>query len=367
MKKIMKLLSLILVVVMALSLTACHKKDEVALSSGEHTITAAVYLTALINAEQEARNLAYESAAAENKTLTTDEDYYEQTIDGKDFVTYVEETAIELCKQYLALDKLLAEGKYTLSDEVKKEADEMAEYYWHNYGLNAIYEANSISFKTYKQTVLYSMMADEYFLSLYGEKGSKAVSKADIQKALEANYVLAYALEGTLSSEMKDTEVDALKKEFAGYKSDIESGKKTFKEIYIKYNKITDEQIKEAEKVEEGVEKPKDIFASVIGGSKTSNPNSNFAAIKAMKKNEIKLLEVEDQSYTLIIKLDINEDPYYLNNMTEEILHILKDSEHTEALKKYTAELDVTVNDFAVDRFNVKKIVTSSDLQSTTY
>ena len=84
-----------------------------------------------------------------------------------------------------------------------------------------------------------------------------------------------------------------------------------------------------------------------------------------MAKDEIKLLEVANQSYSLIIKLDINEDEYYLNSLTEEILHILKDAEHTEALKKYTADLECEINDFAVDRFNVKKIVTNSDLQAS--
>ena len=367
MKNIKKLLSLVLVLVMVLSLTACHKKDEVALSLGEHQITSAVYLTALISAEQEAKNIAYENASANKVTLSSDEDYYKQTIEGKDFITYVKDTALELCKQYLALDKLLAEGKYKVSEELEKEADETASYYWNSYGLGQLYSANSISYNSYKKTVLYSLMADEYFMSIYGKGGSKAVKKEDIKKALNDNYVLAYALEGALSSEMKEEEVKKIKDEFAGYKSDIESGKKTFKEIYIKYNKITDEQLKEAEKKEEGVEKPKDIFATVLGGSKTSNANANFVAIKAMAKDEIKLLEQKDQSYSLIIKLDINEDEYYLNNLTEEILHILKDSEHTETLKKYTDELEVEVNDFAVDRFNVKKIVTSEDLQAETH
>ena len=365
MKNIKKHLSLVLVFVMVLSLTACHKKDEVAISLGEHKITSAVYLTALISAEQEARNIAYDNASANKQTLSTDEDYYKQTIDGKDFVTYVKDTAIELCKQYLALDKLLAEGKYKLSDEVKAETDQMADYYWNSYGLGQLYTANGISYNSYKQTVLYSMMADEYFLSIYGEGGSKAVSKEDIKTALNDNYVLAYALEGALSSEMKEDEVKKLKDEFAGYKKEIETGKKNFKEIYVKYNNITAEQIKEAEKVEEGVEKPKNIFASVIGGSKTSSSNENFLAIKSMAKDEIKLLEVENQSYSLIMKLDINEDEYYLNSLTEEILHILKDTEHTEALKKYTADLECEINDFAVDRFNVKKIVTNSDLQAS--
>ena len=365
MKNIKKLLSLVLVLVMVLSLTACHKKDEVAISLGEHKITAAVYLTALISAEQEARNIAYENASANNVTLSKDEDYYKQTIDGKKFADYVKDTAIELCKQYLALDQLLAEGKYKMSDEVKHEAEDMASYYWNSYGLGQLYGANSISYNTYKQTVLYSMMADEYFLSIYGKDGTKAVSEEDIKKGLSDNYALVYALEGALSSEMKEDEVKKLKDEFAGYKADIESGKKTFKEIYIKYNKITDEQIKEAEKVEEGKDKPKDIFASVIGGSKTNNANGNFVAVKAMEKDEIKLLELENQSYSLIIKLDINQDEYYLNSLTEEILHILKDTEHNKAFEEYTAKLEVEVNDFAVNRFDVKKIVTNNDLQAS--
>jgi len=78
MKKVKKLLSLVLVLIMVLSLTACHKKDEVAITLGEHTITSAVYLTALISAEQEAKNIAYENASSNNVTLSSDEDYYKQ-------------------------------------------------------------------------------------------------------------------------------------------------------------------------------------------------------------------------------------------------------------------------------------------------
>jgi len=99
MKKVKKLLSLVLVLIMVLSLTACHKKDEVAITLGEHTITSAVYLTALISAEQEAKNIAYENASSNNVTLSSDEDYYKQKIEGKDFVDYVKDTALELCKQ----------------------------------------------------------------------------------------------------------------------------------------------------------------------------------------------------------------------------------------------------------------------------
>lgn len=363
MKNIKKLLALVLVLVMALSITACHPKDEVALSLGDYKITSAVYLTALISAEQDAKNRAYENASAMGITLSTDEDYYGQAIDGKDFKDYVKDTALELCKQYLALDKLLAEGKYKLSDEVKAGADQIANDYWNNYGLNVLYEANGISFETYKKTVIYSQMASEYFVSLYGEGGSKAVSKDEIVKAINSNYVLAYVLQGSYSSSMTDTEKTALKKEFAGYKTDIEAGKKTFKEIYVAYNKITDEVLKEAEKGEAGVDRPSDVFATIIGGSKTSNPNENFAAIYTMKKDEMKLLET-DSGYNLVIRLDILEDGYYTKQLTEEILGILKNEEHTKEIEAYTAALEVKVNNFAIDRFKVEDIVTTSDLQT---
>ncbi len=360
MKNIKKLLALILVLVMALSITACHPKDETAISLGDDEITSAIYLIALINAEDNARSRAYSIASQSNITLYTDEDYYNQTIDGKDFKTYVKDTALDLCKQYLALDKLLAEGKYKLPEDIDKTVEQLAQNNWYAQGLSVLYEANGISYESYKKTVRYSQMAEAYFLSIYGEGGSKEVSKEELKKALAQNYVLAYTLDGTSNS---DTELTALKKEFAGYKADIEAGKKTFREIYIKYNKITDEQIKNAEKVEEGVSKPKDIFAFVIGGSKTSNPDSNFAAIQTMKKDEIKIID-SDSGCTLVVRLDINEDPYYFESLEKEVLNILKNEEFSKELETYTNSLNVDVSDFATNRFKVEDIVTYYDLQT---
>ena len=364
MKTVKKLLALILAITLVATLSACHPKDEKALSLDDINITSSVYLLCLINAESEARSKVEANATENEITLTTDEDYYKQNIDGKTFEEWTKETALELCKEYVVLENLLKDKKYKFSEEDIAEAKETAKYYWESYGMSALYEANSISYASYEQTVIYSYMADAYFLSVYGEGGEKEVSAKDIKKGVNDNYVLVRRLDGEISSEMNETQVASLKTEFKGYLSDLKSGKIKFEKLYKKYNNITDEQIKQTLESSGDEIPPKDIYATVVGGSKTSNPDENFVAMKSMKQGEIKFFEYEGSSYSVVIKKDINKDSYYYNGLKDSVLHILKDEEHAENLKKLAKKAEVKVNDFAVNRFKLKDIVTESDLSA---
>lgn len=54
MKNIKRIIAAVLVSVMALGFTACHKKDETAVTVGKVNFTSAYYMCALINADSEA-------------------------------------------------------------------------------------------------------------------------------------------------------------------------------------------------------------------------------------------------------------------------------------------------------------------------
>ena len=91
MKTVKKLLALILAITLVATLSACHPKDEKALSLDDINITSSVYLLCLINAESEARSKVEANATENEITLTTDEDYYKQNIDGKTFEEWTKE------------------------------------------------------------------------------------------------------------------------------------------------------------------------------------------------------------------------------------------------------------------------------------
>ena len=92
MKNLKRIIAAALVSVMALSFTACHKKDETAVTVGKVKFTSAYYMCALINADSEAKSKVKESLS--DSDSKTDIDYYSKKVEDKDFVKWVKDTAL---------------------------------------------------------------------------------------------------------------------------------------------------------------------------------------------------------------------------------------------------------------------------------
>lgn len=354
MKTIKSMIAILLAGCIALSLTACHGKDEIALTINDTPIKSALYLNALLECDSEAKQRVDEQLAESETTETTEEtDYYSQELDGMSYVEYVESKTIDRCKEYVFYQELVDEGKIKLTEEEQTEAETYADYYWNYYsGISTLYEANGVSLETYKKAYIYSYYSNAYFQSLYGEGGEKEVKKSTIKETLTEKYVLVYTLSTSYTDETTDDEKKAAKSTFKNYVSRLEDGE-AFKNIYNEYNNIT-EDADSTETTEDG---PKDQYATVLGDEDTSYASEVFADVFDMKKGEVKLIEGEDDSgYTIYVKLDITEDEYYLENLTDSILYILKQEEFDKHVSSKTADFTVDKNAYAINRFKVKKI-----------
>lgn len=353
MKTIKSMIAILLAGCIALSLTACHGKDEIALTINDTEIKSALYLNALVECDTEARQRVDEQLAESKKdTESTEEtDYFAQELDGMKYVEYVESKAIDRCKEYVFYQELADQGKIKLTDEEKAEAESYADYYWNYYGLSAVYEANGVSLDTYKKAYVYSYYSNAYFQSLYGEGGEKEVKKATIKETMTEKYVLVHTLSTAYTEETTAEQKKAAKSTFKNYVSRLEKGE-SFETIYKEYNNIKEDP--ETTTKEDG---PKDQYATVLGDEDTSNPSADFAEVFEMKEGEVKLIEKEDDAgYTIYVKLDITDDKYYLENLTDSILYILKQEEFEKHVASKTADFKVAENAYAINRFKVKKI-----------
>ncbi len=349
MKTMKTLISILLIGCMVFSLTACHGKDEIALTINKTPIKSALYLNALVECDTEARQRVDEQLAASESEAKEETDYFSQELDGMKYVEYVESKAIDRCKEYVFYQEMVDAGKIKLTDEEKTEAESYADYYWNYYGLNALYEANGVSLDTYKKAYVYSYYSNAYFKSLYGEGGEKEVKKSTIKDTLTEKFVLVHTISTAYTEETTEADKKAAKTTFKNYVSRLEKGEK-FEKIYKEYNNITEEQ----KPSEDG---PKDQYATVLGDEDTSYASEDFATVFDMKEGEIKLVEGKDDSgYTIYIKLDITDDKYYLENLTDSILYILKQEEFDKSVASKTADFSVDKNSYAINRFKVKKI-----------
>ncbi|MBR7132734.1 MAG: hypothetical protein IKD04_04305 [Clostridia bacterium] len=362
MKNIKRLLAAFLVLVVVFSFAGCHKKDEIAVTIGDIEFTSAYYMCALINADSEAKTKVSENLSDEESTEEID--YYSQKIDGKGFVTWVEDAAIDYLKKIAAYKTLCKDNELEIDKEELANIESYASYYWSSYGYSAYFEPNGVGFATYTQYMKDSYYSELYFEHLYGAEGEKAIAADEVSKKLYDNFLIANVLEASIDSEMTDTEKTELKDKMNTYVTELKDGKKTFEQVYNDYNEVEEETETEEttdstdeETAEEEVSEPLDKYASILGAEDTGYDSDHYETAKAMATGEIKLVELEDEAgYVIIVKQDIKADPYYLENLDMTIRHLIADEDYEKIIDDFAGKLEVDINDYAVKQFKVKKI-----------
>lgn len=352
MKLLKKLTALLLICLMALSLTACHKKGEIAVTINDCEFTSAYYMCAFINAylqgqQEVALTLSEEEAQQEI-------DYTKQKIDDKKFEEWVKDTAIDALKKNAYYKTLCQEKKIEMSDEYKTANDYYVSMYWTSYGYSELFAPNGVSLETFTQYMLDEYYGPVYFEYIYGEKGEKEIPAKDVEEKLYKDFIIADILEYNHST---DTGKDLKKtiKEFEAYAEDIKNGKKTFEEVYNKFNDIKETEKEDHEDHDHA--EPKDALAQVIGAEGTGYEHDYFKDINKMANGEIKVItKKDDAGCLLVIKKDIKDDEYYLENMDMQIRHLLKDDEFNKKGDEESKKLTADINKYAVNQFKVKKI-----------
>lgn len=352
MKNIKRIIAIALVLIMALSITACHKKDEIAVSVKDVDFTSAYYMCALINADSEAKSKVQEELT-EEESKQTEIDYFSKKIDGKKYETWVKDRAIESLKEIAAYQLLCKENKVELDKEAISNAETYASYYWSSYGYSMYYEPNGVSQNTYTKYMTDSYYAESYFEHIYGKDGEKEIPADDVKKEIYKNYIIANVIDASFTSETKDTEKKEIKAKLDSYVTALKEGKKTFEQVYMDYNNLKAEDHKH----EENKDGPKDEHAQILGAEGTSYADEHYDTVKKMKNGEVKLIKLDnDGGYKLVVKKDIKADKYYLENLDSVARHSLKDEEFEKTIKEYVKGLEPEINKYAVNQFKVKKI-----------
>lgn len=357
MKLLKKIVAVLGAAALLLTFAGCHEKDEIAVTVGDVEFTSAYYMCAFIQADSEAMQRV-EEMAEEDDSIDTSKDnyYYSQKIDGKDYQTYVKDETVSALKEIAAYKIKCKEVGVEISEEDEAGVQQYVEYYWSYGGYNELYEPNGVSYSTYMQYVKDSYYSQRYFEYLYGSEGTKAISDDEVKEHLSTNYAIADILAVTLSG-LEDDEIAEKKQTLQGYADSIKNGSMTFEQAYIAENPSYSSSESEDDSTDEA--SPKDELASLIGSDKTSSSyqTEHFDTIKAMATDEVKLIEESDGSgILLVVKKEILDDSYYLENLDMTIRHTIKDDELEEEIAAVVKSLKTTVNDYAVNRFKAKKI-----------
>lgn len=355
MKIFKKIAALLLVCLLALSAVGCHKKNEIAVTVDGFEFTSAYYMCALINANSEAQNKVYETLKEDEKQKEID--FYSKKIDDKNFVTWVEDRAIEMIKEIAAYKSLCKKANLKLDDETKANAQSYASYYWQS-GYSQYFEPNGVGESTYTNFTVDSYYSSLYFEHLYGKDGEKEIAADEVKNKIYDNFITANLIDVTFSEET-DSEKTAIETKLNDYAAKLKNKSITFEQAYKEYYEIKDEETNNT--TESNDPKPKDEYATVLGAEGTGYEHDFYSDIQKMATGEIKVIKKENNAgLLLVVKQDIKADAFYLDNLDLTARHLIKDKEYSDDISKTVKALKPEVNKYAVKQFKVKKIVEPS-------
>ena len=355
MKIFKKIAALLLVCLLALSAVGCHKKNEIAVTVDGFEFTSAYYMCALINANSEAQNKVYETLKEDEQQKEID--FYSKKIDDKNFVTWVEDRAIEMIKEIAAYKSLCKKANLKLDDETKANAEYYASYYWQS-GYSQYFEPNGVGESTYTNFTVDSYYSSLYFEHLYGKDGEKEIAADEVKNKIYDNFITANLIDVTFSEET-DSEKTAIETKLNDYAAKLKNKSITFEQAYKEYYEIKDEETNNT--TESNDPKPKDEYATVLGAEGTGYEHDFYSDIQKMATGEIKVIKKENNAgLLLVVKQDIKADAFYLDNLDLTARHLIKDKEYSDDISKTVKALKPEVNKYAVKQFKVKKIVEPS-------
>ena len=368
----------------ALAVTACGcgANTTTALTIDGTEIPAGVYISYQMDALSEAQSVLAEEQPDLDMTAEGF-DFKKQTIEGIAAEEWVKNKTVELCRTYVASNKmfdeyglsLTAEQKAELSAYVKSTWDEENMYAQYIYGYDTLgeyYETLGVGEKSFEAIQTVFTKQEALFNHIYGEGGELEVPAAELEAKVLSDYALIYSFQVDPAYGKAQDYVDKL------------NGGTAFTEVKQSYDQaVAVAEAEEAKKEAEEAGKeydgtlPEDVVVaaadeaalkSVVNVKDTTPSESYVADVFAMANGENKLITVSEEStavdgttsttvsYYVVQKLDIAADADVMANYRDSILYDMKSSELEETLKAKGAAYAVTENAAAIKLYSIDKL-----------
>ncbi len=405
--KTKRFLALCLALFMAITCFAsCRTQNENAfeIACGDKTVNirTALYMCFLIDAD-----LAFQdkAVAAADAAKTKYDDYKELKYEGKDYETWTKDKAEEAAKMYAYTDVEFERLGFTITDEEQSYVDYYAESQWNgdesNMGVGEVYEANGVSFETYKDYFSNLYWKQEMVYNFYIEKaddeehpaedhthedgsthkaedvekldpeieklkGSLRPTDKDINATLVKNFVPVYLIDVALTDDQGKEKSDATKKEqldtLKNYAENLNNGTafgEVFKAYQVDFALVTSEaEAKDDATQYEQVLLSKEANVSTENGDAA---DENFEEALKLEVGKATVIE-NDDCYTLVFRRDILTDKDSSKTALKDsyegyaINILVKDDYQANIVDKKIAELKVTANASAIKFYSPNKI-----------
>ena len=204
--------------IMAASLVGCADTSYVISADGEN-INAGVYIDYMFSSMQQQIYMWQYTGVTEN--------FFDQKVGDQSFEDYLKTTAMDQTKRFAAVEKLFKESGLKISSEDMKTINNSVSDTWEN--VQKLYESEGISKDSLKKITVNSKKEEMLFDYYYGTDGKEAVSKDDLVKYMNDNYLRYKGITIYKSTNEDETQKEAENKKnqelFEKYKEKAEGVK----------------------------------------------------------------------------------------------------------------------------------------------
>ncbi len=347
------LISIILVAVICLGFTGCHKKGAIAVTVDGEAFAAGFYSCALVTADSEALSIM---TANKDYEVYNNSSFLNDKIGDVVYTDWVKNRTIEILKEFVAAKRLCEENTVDTAETLER-TKQNASLLWAQ-GYSQYYDKNGVSEDTFKKFNAYNAYRTLYFNHLYGENGKEAIPAADIEKHLNEKYVYVNSLVLSLE-DLTESQITEIKNKVNEYADRLKKGE-SFETIYNEANGATTEVNKD--EAAEGKSQFSHSYAEVWSDTGTQYENVYYSLAKDMAVGEIKVLEYtnptnNDKSLVLVLKGKIfDEANTNLETMKTAARHDIKDAEFDKMISEKADSLNVVEDKKITKQFKVEKI-----------
>ncbi len=349
--------------VMTLSLSSCGSDTTWGADIDGNRLRAGILIYFQSNAVSEASQYLGEGET----------DVLDIMIEDKPSKEWINDEAVEDMREYAAVEKKFTELGLSFENNEEKAASNTVDQWWEYVG--EYFESIGVSKQSYYDVVLNSQKRAAVFDYYYADGGEKAVPDEDIKNhLLENNARIKF-----IKMELKDGEGNLLKsdgkaelkKMAEDYIERARSGE-SFEAIEDEYNEYYANLVAEASETsgDEEADIPEGEETETVDGETErisygtivskgsvipSEKVANTVFDGSLNVGDYTIVE-EDEVWYIVHRIDLFDDPEYLDSQKDSVRRDLKGEEFDAAVLGWTEGQNVTVNEAAIKRYKLEKL-----------
>ena len=355
MKKIKSVLAAALCGALCLGLAGCGP-DQTVVSAGDYSASAAIYVLSQMNALNEVS-----SQEGYDSTL---EDVWSNQIEGQSMEDWINNRALDLCREYVATNKLFEEKGLTLTEDEQSSIDEYMTSTYPNY--EDLYTQIGVADSSYESYLTFNSRYQELFLDRYQEGGEAAVAEEDLRSFYCDNFdevkILSFSYtEDTssdtstdTSSDTEDTSLETVQATARGYLDRIQAGEDVDQLIY-EYQQSTASDASSVT-LNDSVDNITIIPAS---GDNTTTYSDDVIhqMVEIAQEGSALIQDSENSRLYVVYKMNQDTNQEYYDANRDNILYEMKYDEFEQYLIDYANnEMGASVNGMIQGRYSCRTV-----------